>query len=281
MDNTSRVGNVSSSTSIATMNSRDGGRSGTMDSYSVGKIGNTIANSMVDGGSISKEPSIAKMTTISISTIQSISFSLTLGDVDNTSRVGNVSSSTSITAMNSRDCSRSSTMDSYSVGNIGNTIPNSMVDGGSITKMSNTITNASIAKMATISKSTKLSISFSLTLGNTDNTSRVGKISSSASITTMNSRDGSRSSTMDSYRVGNIGNTITNSMVDGGSITNMSSPIAKTSIAKMTTISISTELSISFSLTLGNMDNTSRVGNVSSSTSITTMNSRDGGRSST
>merc|ERR1712106_637654 len=229
-----------------------------MDSYSVGKIGNTIANSMVDGGSISKVPSsiaktsIAKMTTISISTIQSISFSfsLTLGDVDNTGRVGNVSSSTSITAMKGRDCSRSSTMDSYSVGNIGNTIPNSMVDGGSITKMSNTITKTSIAKMATISISTELSISFGLTLGNMDNTSRVGKISSSASITTMNSRDGSRSSTMDSYSVGNIGNTITNSMVDGGSITKMSSSIAKTSIAKMTTISISTIQSVSFSCSI-------------------------------
>merc|ERR1712106_833870 len=116
--------------------------------------------------------------------------------------------------MDSRDGSRSSTMDSYSVGNIGNTIANSMVDGGSITKMSITITKTSIAKMATISISTELSISFSLTLGNMDNTSRVGNISSSTSITTMNSRDGSRSSTMDSYSVGNIGNTITNSMVD-------------------------------------------------------------------
>merc|ERR1712106_851965 len=142
-----------------------------------------------------------------------------LCNMDNTSRVGNVSSSTSITAMKGRDCSRSSTMDSYSVGNIGNTIPNSMVDGGSITKMSNTITKTSIAKMATISIGTELSISFGLTLGNMDNTSRVGNISSSSSISTMNSRDGSRSSTMDSYSVGNIGNTITNSMVDGGSIT--------------------------------------------------------------
>merc|ERR1712106_1081389 len=159
MDNTSRVGNVSSSTSITTMNSRDGGRSGTMDSYSVGKIGNTIANSMVDGGSISKVPSsIAKMTTISMSTIQSISFGLTLGNMDNTSRVGKISSSASITTMNSRDGSRSSTMDSYSVGNIGNTITNSMVDGGSITNMSSPIAKTSIAQMTTISISTIQSV---------------------------------------------------------------------------------------------------------------------------
>merc|ERR1740137_371645 len=178
--------------------------------------------------------------------------------------------------MNSRDGSRSSTMDSYSVGNIGNTIANSMVDRGGITNMPNTITKTSMAKMTTISISTKESISFSLTLGNMDNSSRVGNISSSTSITTMNSRDGSRSSTMDSYTCGNIGNTIANSMVDGGGITNMSNTITKTSIAKMTTISISTKESISFSLslTLGNMDNTGRVGNVSSSTSITAMNSR-------
>merc|ERR1719308_227579 len=52
----------------------------------------------------------------------SISFSLALGNMDNTSRVGNISASTSIGTMDSRDSSRGSTMDTYSVGNIGNTI---------------------------------------------------------------------------------------------------------------------------------------------------------------
>merc|ERR1719435_68907 len=63
----------------------------------------------------------------------SVSLSLTLGNMDNTTRVGNISASTSISTMDSRDSSRSSTMDNYSVGNIGNTI--SMVDRNSIDSM--------------------------------------------------------------------------------------------------------------------------------------------------
>merc|ERR1719304_129838 len=54
MDNTSRVGNISASTSIGTMDSRDSSRDSsrgsTMDTYSVGNIGNTI--SMVDRDSV-------------------------------------------------------------------------------------------------------------------------------------------------------------------------------------------------------------------------------------
>merc|ERR1719445_1140134 len=71
---------------------------------------------------------------ITISTIGSIeSISLTLGNMDNTSRVGNISASTSIGTVDSRDSSRGSTMDTYSVGNIGNTI--SMVDRDSMDSM--------------------------------------------------------------------------------------------------------------------------------------------------
>merc|ERR1719341_2244754 len=80
-------------------------------------------------------------------------------------------------------------------------------------------------------------------------TSRVGNISASASVGTVDSRDGSRSNTVDSYSVGNIGHTIANSIVNRGSISNMSNAMAKanTSIAKVTTITIGTIESISFS----------------------------------
>merc|ERR1719308_430574 len=82
--------------------------------------------------------SVSKSITIStIGSIESISlrisFSLTLGNMDNTSRVGNISASTSIGTMDSRDSSRGSTVDTYSVGNIGNTI--SMVDRDSMDSM--------------------------------------------------------------------------------------------------------------------------------------------------
>merc|ERR1719500_832094 len=113
------------------------------------------------------------ISSISISTIESLRFSLslTLGNMDNTSRVGNISASTSIGTVDSRDGSRSSTMDPYSVGNIGDTIANSMVDwgsiadsmvdGGSISNMSNTIPKTSIAKVATIAIGTIEGISIS------------------------------------------------------------------------------------------------------------------------
>merc|ERR1719193_2304549 len=73
--NTTRVGNISASTSIGTMDSRDSSRGNTMDTYSVGNIGNTISmvdrNSMVDRGNMMG--SIAKMTPSNA--IQSISIS--------------------------------------------------------------------------------------------------------------------------------------------------------------------------------------------------------------
>merc|ERR1712243_390886 len=102
-----------------------------------------------------------------------------------------------------------------------------------MTKRINTVSKT----ISSIRMVESISISFSLTLGNMDNTSRVGNISASTSIGTMHSRD-SRGNTMDTYSVGNIGNTISmvdrdsmNSMVDRGnmmgSIANMSYTIAK------------------------------------------------------
>merc|ERR1719308_747244 len=99
----------------------------------------------------------------------------------------------------------------------------------SMTKRINTVSKT----VSSIRMVESISISFSLTLGNMDNTSRVGNISASTRIGTVDSRDSSRSNTMDTYSVGNIGNTISmmDSMVDRGnmmgSIANMSYTIAK------------------------------------------------------
>merc|ERR1719369_673877 len=199
--------------------------------------------------------------TMSISSIKSISIclwfslSLTLGNVYNTSRDSNISTSTSIGTMDGGNSSRSNTMDTYSVGNIGDTITNSMVYRSSIGNMSNAISmvtsisqmtgiskmSYSISKMSSISIRTIESICFwfslSLTLGNVYNTSRVGNISTSTSIGTMDSRNSSRSNTMDTYSAGNIGDTITNSMVYRSSIGDTSHTISismVTSISKMT-----------------------------------------------
>merc|ERR1719187_2153067 len=104
-------------------------------------------------------------------------------------------------------------------------------------------------------KSFSISFRLSLTLGNMDNSSRVGNISASTSIGTVDSRDGSRGNTMDTYSVGNIGNTISmvdrdgmDSMVDRGSMNDMVASIAKMmpSIA-VQSISISSSKSCSAS----------------------------------
>merc|ERR1711936_783790 len=132
--------------------------------------------------------------------------------MNSTSRVGNISTSTSIGTMDGGNSSRSNTMDTYSVGNIGNTITNSMVYRSSIGNMSNTISKMSSISIRTI-ESICFWFSLSLTLGNMNSTSRVGNISTSTGIGTMDGGNSSRSNTMDTYSVGNIGDTITNSMV--------------------------------------------------------------------
>merc|ERR1719147_257364 len=78
-------------------------------------------------------------------------------------------------------------------------------------------------------KSLSISFGLSLTLSNMDNSSRVGNISASTGISTMDSRDGSRGNTMDTYSVGNIGNTL-DSVVDRDSMNNMVASIAKMSM---------------------------------------------------
>merc|ERR1719228_2474718 len=135
---------------------------------------------------------------ISISTVQSssigfwFSISLTLCNMNSSSRVGNISTSTCIGTMNGWYCSWGYSVDTNSVGNIGDTVTNSVVDRSnmvnrssmsnmvdrsyimdrsSMNNMSYTISNMSnitkrtytIAKMSSIAISTIecISISFS------------------------------------------------------------------------------------------------------------------------
>merc|ERR1719419_1333683 len=175
------------------MDSRDGSRGNTMNSNSVSNIRNSITNSMVDWGSIADSTmnrgsitdTITK-TSIAISTIQSLwfSFSLTLGNMDGTSRVCNISSCSSISSMDGRNGSRGNTMDSNSVSNIRNSITNSMVNRGSITHrmvdrccITNRVVDwGSIAdsmvdrsRISKMSVSTVISISLSGSKGSTTN----------------------------------------------------------------------------------------------------------------
>jgi len=104
MNNTSRVGNITSSTSISTSNSRDSGRSKTSNAGASGWTVRSISSSSIGISSISISIRITDMskTSISVTSIKvssvglRLSLSLTLGNMNNTSRVGNIATSTSI-----------------------------------------------------------------------------------------------------------------------------------------------------------------------------------------
>merc|ERR1719244_1823631 len=111
------------------------------------------------------------------------------------------------------------------------------------------ITKTSIA-ITTIEKSR---VSLSLTLGNMNNSGRVSDITSSTGISTSKGGDGSGSKSSSMIRVSSIAS------------------ITKTSIA-ITTIEKSR---VSLSFTLGNMDNSGGVSNITSSTGISTSKGGD------
>merc|ERR1719228_995046 len=98
---------------------------------------------------------------MSISTVQSssicfwFSISLTLCNMNSSSRVGNISTSTCIGTMNCWYCSGGYSMDTNSVGNIGDTITNSMVNRSSMSNMVG-MSNMTytISKMTSITKMT-------------------------------------------------------------------------------------------------------------------------------
>merc|ERR1719342_1144626 len=109
--------------------------------------------------------SIAKTKSISISSIEkpSIGLGLSLGNMDGTSRVGNISTSSSISTNKTRNSGRGSTSNSYSVSDIGNSISSS-------NRGSNAVAQTSIAKtsISTIQQ-TCISISFSCSVSCTAN----------------------------------------------------------------------------------------------------------------
>merc|ERR1711931_372720 len=110
------------------------------------------SNMMTIPITMSKRIDTVSKTISSVGMVKSFSFSLTLGNMDNSSRVGNISTSTGIGTMDSRDGSRGSTMDTYSVGNIGNTL-DSMVDRDSMDSMDSMVDRGSMDNMvASIAK---------------------------------------------------------------------------------------------------------------------------------
>jgi len=170
MDNSGRVGDITSSTSISTSNSGDSSGSKTSNvgagRGAVGSISSSIRISSISGiakTSISKTSiritsismsSIAK-TSISISSIKesrvslSISLGFTLGDMDNTGRVGNITSSTGISSGYGRDSSGSKTSDVSAgrgaVGSISSKAKTISKSSIAITGIAKTMTSIAIA----------------------------------------------------------------------------------------------------------------------------------------
>merc|ERR1712215_658193 len=105
---------------------------------------------------VSKTVSMSIQSMMSISTVQSssicfwFSISFTLCNMNSSSRVGNISTSTCIGTMNCWHCSWGYSMDTNSVGNIGDTITNSVMDRSNMvnrSSMSNMVNRSSISNM--------------------------------------------------------------------------------------------------------------------------------------
>jgi len=147
-------------------------------------------------------------------------------------------------------------------------------------------TGVSVAWVAAISQNVGISLSFPL--GDMDDTSRVGNVTSSTGVSSSDSRDGSRGSSEGGERgrggdVGVAGSKGSNSCKGGDSSSNRSSiaktgiAVAKTSVSQTSVAkTIGTVEGIGLSLPLGNMDDSGRVGNIATGSSISSSNGRDG-----
>jgi len=246
-----------------------------------------------------------------------ISLSLPLGDMDNPSRVGNVSSSTGISSSDSRDGSRGSSQggERGGGGNIGvagsNRGDSSDVSNsrGSVAKTGIAVAQTSVPKTTvsetgvakTIGTVESISLSLSLPLGDMDDTSRVGNVTSSTGVSSSDSRDGSRgkASNVHGSRGGHTGvaSSIGGNSSDGsnsssnrGHSGNSRGSVAKTSVSESSvsqtgvsktgvakTVGTVVSIRLSLSLPLGDMDDSGRVGDVTSSGSVASSDSGDGG----
>ena len=154
-----------------------------------------------------------------------------------------------------------------------------------VTRISKTSRQARVSKsvgtVLSISISISLGLCVSLPLGNMDDSSRVGNVTSGTSVGSTDSRDSGRgkASNVHGGRGGNA--SVASSSNGRSSVAKTGIAVAKSSIAESgiaQTIGTIEGISISLSLPLGNMDNSGRVGNIASSTSIGSSNSGDSSR---
>merc|ERR1712002_1339876 len=131
------------------------------------------------------------------------------------------------------------------------------------------VSQTSVSKTS-ISKTVSSSVvRISLPLGDMDDSSRVGDITSSSSVKSSDGRDSSRGQASNIHRSRGRDTGISSSMVD----TISESGVSKTSISKTISSSV-----VRISLPLGDMDGSSRVSNITSSSSVKSSDSRDSSR---
>jgi len=111
----------------------------------------------------------------------------------------------------------------------------------SISKTSISVTSISVSSISVGSiKESRVSLGLSLTLGNMDNSSGVGDITASTSISTGNSGDGSRSKTSDvgagRWAVGSISSSIRITSITSMSISKTVSGIRISSISSISSM---------------------------------------------
>jgi len=232
-----------------------------------------------------------------------ISLSLPLGDMDDSSRVGNITSSTGISSSDSRDGSRGSSKGGErgrggNVGVAGSNRSNSSSDRGHSSNGRGSVAKTGIAVSQTGVSETSVAktvgtvegISLSLPLGDVDDSSRVGDVTSGTSVSSSDSGDGSRGKSSNVHgsrgRDTSVAGSNRGHSSDGSDSSNCRGSIAETSISETSvaetsvaeTVGTIVSISLSLSLPLGDMDDSSRVGNVTSGTSVSSSDSGESSR---
>merc|ERR1712041_29972 len=157
MDGSSRVGDIASSSSVKSSDSRDSSRGQASDVHRGRGRDTGISSSMVD--TVSKagvsETSVSKTSISETVSSSVVRISLPLGNMDGSNRVSNIASSSSVKSSDSRDSSRGQASDVHR-GRGGDTgISSSMVDAISESSVSQTsVSQTSMSK--TVSISTKV-----------------------------------------------------------------------------------------------------------------------------
>merc|ERR1712020_287105 len=154
MDGSSRVSNITSSSSISTSDSRDGSRGQASDvqrargrnvrvssSNMVSKTG--VSETSVSQSSVSQS-GVSKTVSSSVVGI-SLSLSLPLGDMNGSSRVSDITSSSSVKSSDSRDSSRGQVSDVHRGRGRHTGISSSMVDAISESSVSQTSVSQTVS----------------------------------------------------------------------------------------------------------------------------------------